>query len=907
MIGELLGSGSTYTGTAANSLDVALTKLKECRSLKSTIESTTWLKDDKLRARLSFLERLYCYAQGHVSLVHRIVTDRTVSPTTIRDVARHIDHLGLTRANFAAAGEDPVILHCLRHNLFISEPTALVCGLIEAGIISIDSALKPHVLSILERAVRKGFNMREQSARSLLSDDREVLESVQRDAKNMVAALVRLHFLVDDPEDIAVLISFELLSAYSISNIPRTEFEQRVKDSGIDAAAADAIWTRSKTTHLRSQEAWIEGLRKKHEIPLKGALQYERQNVSSEAGANLSNLFKDLDQTTECADCSSVTSPAAYFVDLLHQLGMRTTDPSKSSPTLLQELFKRRPDLGDLKLSCANTKVLIPCIDLVNEALESVAANGSATVENAYNMADDDTDNDCSNAAGNTNFDVYRTLIEPFVFPLTVFPYNQAIDSVREYLEVLGSSRNELLTILRAPYRLVPNTKTGDNLAILNMSQIVLDRAISAEYLGLLGEDYIAITHEAFQTLQYLDTVHNVQSPSSMKNYQASIGVKTPGAYWGFQNDASMLNDTDGLTCIRDQFLPRAALSFEDMLSILKTRYVSRKLVISSTSSGKQEFSGKVADMRLRHYPPNASSSTSLQADECDDLQAFLRLWRKVGWPLEDMDAAVVMLAGNRTTGVDPVVIDGLAEIKRISSTTKFPVGDILPLWGDMDTGAERSIYVRIFLQPQLVCEDPVFAADAQGKYLTTSGIKISDHRQIIKSTLRLTDVELNATLSGAEWIDDNLTIQSISYIYRVAVFSRMLEISPMQYSGVLSLLPPGSNVFLSPRYTRSVLEQFQQLKGLGRSLDTILFAVAGVMDNSGVLAGFNAKDAIATTVEIVRENMNAVQDNIPSALKKDTNVLRYTQDEVARVSAALFGPEIGSEVERFIEGMYRT
>ncbi|THC93212.1 hypothetical protein EYZ11_007317 [Aspergillus tanneri] len=58
--------------------------------------------------------------------------------------------------------------------------------------------------------------------------------------------------------------------------------------------------------------------------------------------------------------------PAAFFVDLLYKLN------KKASPTMLDKLFKRREDLKYLQLSCANTKVLVPYIDLVNEVLESV-------------------------------------------------------------------------------------------------------------------------------------------------------------------------------------------------------------------------------------------------------------------------------------------------------------------------------------------------------------------------------------------------------------------------------------------------------------------------------------------------------------------------------------------------------
>lgn len=366
MVEELLGFGSTYASFDA--LAVVSTKIRETRSLKATLECTTWLEDEKLLARLAFLERLYDYTQGHTALVRHIVTDSAVSPTTVRHVARYMHRLGVTKAK-AAVGDVSEALDALRRRLFESEPTALVCGFIEAGVISLDPRLRGHVLGILDHAVQTGFDIRQQSLSALL-DNKKVFASIpsnlRSEVKETVSAIVRLHLLVDDPKHITVLLSRNHLSAFSISKVRKSRFVEMMKTSEIDAAVAEVIWTRSRATCIRNQGIWIERLKEKHEVLLTGAFLSQKQGGAvalSEIVANLSILFKDLDQTGDCSECSSVTSPSAYFVDLLHQLSMRAADPSKTSPTLLEELFKRRPDLGNLKLPCANTKVLVPYID----------------------------------------------------------------------------------------------------------------------------------------------------------------------------------------------------------------------------------------------------------------------------------------------------------------------------------------------------------------------------------------------------------------------------------------------------------------------------------------------------------------------------------------------------------------
>ena len=83
----------------------------------------------------------------------------------------------------------------------------------------------------------------------------------------------------------------------------------------------------------------------------------------------------------QCEDCQSVYSPAAYLVDLLQYLGWftatplpGTTPPVSDIATARDALLLRRPDIQYVALSCNNTNVTIPYIDLVNEILEAAIA-----------------------------------------------------------------------------------------------------------------------------------------------------------------------------------------------------------------------------------------------------------------------------------------------------------------------------------------------------------------------------------------------------------------------------------------------------------------------------------------------------------------------------------------------------
>lgn len=102
---------------------------------------------------------------------------------------------------------------------------------------------------------------------------------------------------------------------------------------------------------------------------------------------NLSTLFQDL-ESESCDECNSVNSPAAYFVELLQFLRNNNVQSghvglSKAvMDTTLGRLFARRPDLGDLQLTCENTTIVMPYLDLANEVMESYIVRNKVDVYN---------------------------------------------------------------------------------------------------------------------------------------------------------------------------------------------------------------------------------------------------------------------------------------------------------------------------------------------------------------------------------------------------------------------------------------------------------------------------------------------------------------------------------------------
>lgn len=92
---------------------------------------------------------------------------------------------------------------------------------------------------------------------------------------------------------------------------------------------------------------------------------------------NMASLFQSGD-ICACSECMTVYSPSAYLVDVLEFFKNRHVLESADGPdagrTARDKLFARRSDLADLDLSCDNTNVTLPYIDLVCELLEDFVA-----------------------------------------------------------------------------------------------------------------------------------------------------------------------------------------------------------------------------------------------------------------------------------------------------------------------------------------------------------------------------------------------------------------------------------------------------------------------------------------------------------------------------------------------------
>lgn len=267
-------------------------------------------------------------------------------------------------------------------------------------------------------------------------------------------------------DEFRALMECKLTSAYKIASMSVGHLIDQTKNM-LSVADAETIHHRATAISNRNQCAMTSMYQAMKGTDI-GVLDGEkgRLNIVGSVGENLvkninfEELFGAMD-SEPCDDCNSVTSPVAYFVEILQFLRTNNLDvdptAKNSGPpreNVLDRLFARRPDLGHLQLTCPNTTAVLPYIDLANEVMESFVVH-----------LDEQTPGDAKNI-GQAKMDAYNSdgtagelLSEPQVFssqlPLSQTQLSRFPDTGHGQL-TWRSLEHELRCLFDSRHQIVP-------------------------------------------------------------------------------------------------------------------------------------------------------------------------------------------------------------------------------------------------------------------------------------------------------------------------------------------------------------------------------------------------------------------------------------------------------------------
>ncbi|KAK3311552.1 uncharacterized protein B0T15DRAFT_549162 [Chaetomium strumarium] len=550
------------------------------------------------------------------------------------------------------------------------------------------------------------------------------------------------------------------------------------------------------------------------------------QEAASTRGLNinLETLFGSNDMC-ECDDCTTVYSPASYYTSV------NTAGKASSiRGTILEKLFRRRPDLGHIQLTCENTNVVLP----------PSRASQKDTIQ-AFNVGTKTTTEELLTQPQNTNPEAYRVLASA-VYPSSKLPYDAPMDSI--------------------PLR----RKSHD-------IESTLDRAVAAESLGLTQEEYVILTKEAFSP--------RGQSVS-LDQYQKEIGVQPVHAHYGYPSEAALLDDDrnrrTGLMFVKAQFVPRTQIEYATLVDVVQTKFVNpwwpdgsdlqimeslrhsyRFLqgLVDTERTGNARYSEVVADLSnsqllLDKTVPNWQDDVLgggggggwfgrnfdrlgelivLDASQGPQLEGYGEIWvlfTGLGWADSERvgtlhpDVSITDTSGNMTgqvrddgramtvgtprpwpqqipTNSDPNDPFNLKELSKISIAYPYggmeaaPLDHLLAFWGQIPTVGDDSVYSQLFFRFDLLSYEEtseIFDPDAKGRYFSGERSKsLTAHLPVVMAALGMTAEDIQSP-QFAE-LNDTLNLESLSFLYRHNLLAGVLDIPARDVGGFIRVFEP--------------------------------------------------------------------------------------------------------------------
>lgn len=481
-------------------------------------------------------------------------------------------------------------------------------------------------------------------------------------------------------------------------------------------------------------------------------------------GPDWPELFGRLDFCS-CKHCQSVLSPAAYLVDLLAFLRrygaldglFRDTSPP------LNTLGTRRGDIGTIELSCDNTNIPVPWIDLVLEILER-AITPNVIVGVGVDLTYQTTGTaEERRAIPEHRHEPAYTRLRGADYPWNL-PFSLSHEEAWRYTEHMGFKRYQIMEAFQ--HAGPPPSPSRE--------------AIAADHLRLSPREHAII----FGGLP-------IDPPVSI------------GAFWGLP-DTPFPTISQVVTVLR-----QSGLTYTDLLQLIETRFANRSATIAI------EFDPPICDLDRASFTPPLGPRTA------SDIHRFERLRRKLGWSFYDLDRAITALQPDT---LNEAFLVHLSDVLRLQDVFRLPLVEMLSWWSTIDTanyrpeGAEQStsLYQTLFQNPTVFEQDELEAFRLSN---LGNGAPLTGHRQSLLAVLRISASDLDLLTAG---IPDELTLATISDLYRTGSLAKALKLPIRQFLTLRAL--SSVNPFDTPATTRAFMDVVDTVRGAGFTVPLVDF-----------------------------------------------------------------------------------
>ena len=507
-------------------------------------------------------------------------------------------------------------------------------------------------------------------------------------------------------------------------------------------------------------------------------------------------------------------------------------------------LMERRPDLAHLPLTCENTHTVLPHIDVVNEVLEYFVVHEKLEAGAAHDTAGA-TSSELLAEPQHLLGEAYKTLNDsryPFILPFDLW-----LERVRCFLLHLRTPLWSVLEVFR----------TSDKLFYEFPTRSLYHRVeIFTEYLGLSPSEH------ALYLGNPIATWHGRYGYANTAEALCDVGRLSEGgraACLHLSSSGTPLHIEPGLPNARI-LARRLGVSYKELAELVESAFVNPALhdlkipwklrpdlhvVVSYLNNRtRPEFAAEKAafeerlaalDSEYRQQPGFALSKIDALAlspafksclllrdrepsGKCNfdqiwlefadgtpatafvllKLNLFVRLWKTLGWTIEETARALEVFIPKNSLplsddSIGPalqtaiIYLSHLKELHaRLTAGTESRI-KLLTFWADMFSTGKHSLYEQLFLTQSLKKSYPIFD-DILGQFLSTPGILLRDHFPAIQSACSVTSEEIGrilATEKGKAFAEahaileeEPLNLATVSAIFRYGFLARMLRLS---------------------------------------------------------------------------------------------------------------------------------
>ena len=623
------------------------------------------------------------------------------------------------------------------------------------------------------------------------------------------------------------LLNEKIHSSQHIVAIGETRFvNEWAPKAGIGEKEAKEIYRKAETKHTAAM-LMVGNLI--DSMSVKDIASFETSKLSKKIEAvskdfpNLKSLFK-LTDTCECEHCRSVYSPAAYLVEILQFLDNRMVVANNAKSVL----FQRRPELGEIDLSCSNANTPVKYIDLVCEILEEAIApdegidfddtlfvqptpeeriitdtlkdslidkgipvtskakifgtEADTGITSPYYLRDDKVVCKIEENSGGSGYKIYRLR--------QTLATAEELDAAPEYVnteayKILANKYKDSDPTKRCAFafKLPFDLHHTEAKAYFNRFDVNRADLMKAFQSAAFPPD-TSITAEQ---LELTDAERNIITTTPVPNNNAAQQI-----YWNVPAPDNVLNYLKQV----DHFLDRTGVTYKDLELLLNL-----------------EFIDKNGNLFIKHNDLSCSTEqkeiANLNLDALDRIHRFLRLQKLTGWGYEILDAIISQTKlGNGI--LNGACLGKAAQLKEISDRTNIKIEALIGCFGEIPhlvfhEEESKPLYYQVFLNK---AKNGIINEELLPKKVDGSQV-LNTYIGYISTCLQLKqkDLEFLTPLLA----DGNLTISNLSYLFFASRLIKKLKIKAEDFAVIKELC--GIDFVLSPENALAFIKTIEDFK----------------------------------------------------------------------------------------------